>query len=104
MVGLVTLVSSLVDSVTSTSFLVSFGDMRTFSGPMLPASFGAFAGQSSTTIGLSAPKAGKTRHSQTNRETITIRRFMAAPLLPAKINYLSLYHDLEDRVSTGEQG
>src|SRR5579884_228583 len=91
MVGLLMLVSSLVDSVTSTSFLVSFGDMRTVSGPMLAASSGALAGQISTMIGLSAPIAGKTRHSQKSRETITSRCFMVAPLFTSATPLLVLH-------------
>jgi hypothetical protein len=52
-VGFVTLVIMRVDSVTSTSFLVSLGDITTLSGSILPGSSGALPGQSSTMSGLS---------------------------------------------------
>ena len=39
MVGLLTFVIKRVDSVTSTSLRVNFGDMRTFSGPMFSGAF-----------------------------------------------------------------
>src|SRR5579872_1700381 len=82
MVGLVTLVTSLVDSVTSTSFLVNFGDMRVFSAPMLVSvSSGTLPGHSSTTVGLSAALAGKDMNNQMSRETIMTLRFMATPLI-----------------------
>src|SRR6266849_3749418 len=54
MVGLVTLVIILVGSVTSTCLRSSFGDMRTYSAPILPISSGGWPGHSSTTRGLSA--------------------------------------------------
>src|SRR5215470_421710 len=80
MVGLLTLVTNRVGSVTSTSFLVSFGDMRTVSGPMLPVSSGTLPGHSSTTVGLSAPTAGEVTHNHVMRETSATIRFMVAPL------------------------
>src|SRR5262249_51717073 len=83
MVGLVTLVTMRVESVTSTSFLVSFGDMRTYSGPMLPVSSGALPGHSSTTIVLSAASAGQAMHDQAIRATAGTKRFMVAPLCDA---------------------
>src|ERR1019366_1162934 len=85
MVGLVTLVMSLVDSVISTSFLVSGRDIWTFSGPMLSVSSGTLPGQSSTTTGLSAPIAGQSRHKHVIRETVGARGFMVAPFFqPAR--------------------
>src|SRR5262249_39809626 len=80
MVGLLTSVTNRVGSVTSTSFRVSFGDMRTLSGPMLPVSSGTLPGHNSTTIGLSAPTAGQAAHNQVIRETATPIRFMVAPV------------------------
>src|SRR5262245_65292379 len=80
MVGLLTLVTSRVGSVTSTSFLVSFGDMRTVSGPMSRVSSGTLPGHNSTTSGLSAPAAGQAMHNQVIRETAATIRFMVAPL------------------------
>src|SRR5262245_10476137 len=58
MVDLVTLVISFVESVTSTSLRLSFGDGRSSSAPMLPISSGALPGHSSTTSGLSSAAAG----------------------------------------------
>src|SRR5262245_21981194 len=84
MVGLLTLVTNRVGSVTSTSFLESFGDMRTISGPMSRVSSGALPGHSSTTLGLSAPSAGQVMHNQTIAETAAPVRFMVAPLCAAK--------------------
>ena len=52
MVGLLTLVTILVGSVTSTCLRSSFGDMRDFPGPTLSISSGTLPGQSSTTRGL----------------------------------------------------
>src|SRR5947209_3417970 len=81
-VGLVTLVTSRVDSVTSTSLRVNFGDMRTVSAPILPVSSGASPGQSATTSGLSAAAAaGQATPSPARRETIHARRIVVAPLL-----------------------
>src|SRR5262249_49979986 len=80
-VGLLTLVTSRVGSVTSTSFRVSFGDRRTVSGANLPVSSGTLPGHSSTTVGLSAPAAGQAAHNQVTRETAATRRFMVAPLV-----------------------
>src|SRR5260370_14441707 len=76
MVASVTLVSILVGSVTSTCLRSSFGDVRTFSAPMLPGSSGPLPGQSSTTSGLSAPTAGQATHNQVARETVDAIRFM----------------------------
>src|SRR4051794_79868 len=80
MAGLLTLVTNRVGPVTSTSFLVNFGDMRTFSGPMSPVSSGTLPGHSSTTVGLSAPAAGQATHSQAITETAATIGFMIAPL------------------------
>src|SRR5690348_12003632 len=81
MVRLVTLVTSRVGSLTSTSFLVSFGDIRTVSGPIPPVSSGTLPGHSSTTSGLSAATAGHATDRQVNRETAAAIRFMVAPLV-----------------------
>jgi hypothetical protein len=78
MVGLVTLVTSRVGSVTSTSLRVSFGDMRTVSAPMSPVSSGALPGHRSTTSGLSAAAAGQATHSEVSRATAVRIRFMFA--------------------------
>src|SRR4051794_40740062 len=88
MVGLLTLVTNRVESVTSTSFLVNFGDMRTFSGPMLPVSSGTLPGHSSTTIGSSAPNAGQATHNQLSRQTAATMRFMVAPLVSERAEHV----------------
>src|SRR6266849_2830617 len=88
MVGLLTLVTNRVGSVTSTSFRVNFGDMRTFSGPMLPVSSGTLPGHSSTTIGLSAPAAGQAAHNQVIRETVAAIRCMVAPLFSEPVEHV----------------
>src|SRR4249919_3435311 len=69
MVGLVTLVTIRVDSVTSTCLRSSFGDMRTNSAPMFPVSSGTFPGHSSTTAGLSYAATGPTVARHVSRET-----------------------------------
>src|SRR5262245_21354544 len=79
MVGLLTLVINRVGSVTSTSFRVSFHDVRTISGPILPASSGALPGHSSTTVGLSAPTAGAAKHNQAIRGMANVMRIMVVP-------------------------
>src|SRR5438105_15199330 len=79
MVGLLTLVTNRVGSVTSTSFLVNFGDRRTVSGPMSRVSSGTLPGHSSTTRGLSAPAAGQAMHNQVVRETATLGLTVAPP-------------------------
>src|SRR5215831_9535881 len=84
MVGLVTLVTIRVGSVTSTCLRSSFGDMRTFSAPMLPVSSGALPGHSSTTRGLSAAATGQATHNQATREAVDAKRFMVGPLLGNK--------------------
>src|SRR5260370_6077417 len=81
MVGLVTLVIIRVGSVTSAFFLSSFGDMRTYSAPMLPASSGALPGQSSTTSGLSSPTTCPVTHKHVTRQTVDANRMMIAPVL-----------------------
>ena len=74
MVGLVTLVTIRVGSVTSTCLRSSFGDMRTFSGPMVPGSSGTLPGQSSTTSGLSPANAVGAGHSrETKSKQVTMR-------------------------------
>src|SRR5262245_60613405 len=78
-VGLVTLVTSRVGSVTSTSLRVSFGDMRTVSGPILPDSSGTLPGHSSKTVGFSPPAAGQATPNQAIRDTTATIRFMVAP-------------------------
>src|SRR4051794_21718331 len=78
-VGLLTLVTRRVGSVTSTSLRVCFGDMRTVSGPIVPVSSGALPGHNSTTFGTSAAVAGQAAHTQGIRETTATIRFMVAP-------------------------
>src|SRR5262249_46788217 len=73
-----TLVTNRVGSVTSTSFRVSFGDRRTFSGPTSPVSSGTLSGHNSTTSGWSAPAAGQATHNPARRETATTNPFMVA--------------------------
>src|SRR5580658_3569363 len=80
MVGLVTLVINLVDSVTSTSFLVSFFDMYSLSAPILSVSSGTLPGQSSTTIGLSAASVGQVTDRQRTSDTVEAIRFMVKSL------------------------
>src|SRR5947209_5801827 len=94
MVGLVTLVTILVGSVTSTCLRSSLGDMRTYSAPILPVSSGALPGQSRTTTprsptpvweravasGLSAASTGEATHNQVTRERADAMRFMWKPL------------------------
>src|SRR5262249_23470258 len=82
MVGLVTLVIILVDSVTSTCFLSSFGDMITFSGPILAVSSGAFPGQSSTTRGFPTPAWDNPRRK--NREKVVTIVFIVV-ILPGEL-------------------
>src|SRR5438093_8564713 len=104
MVGLVTLVTILVDSVTSTCLRSSFGDMRTYSAPMLPVSSGALPGQSSTTTprsptpvweravasGLSAASTGEATHNQVTRERADATRFMWKSLRSGKLLHVVL--------------
>ena len=78
-VGLLTLVTSRVGSVTSTSFRVCVGDMRTISGPIVPVSSGTLPGHSSTTVGVPAAAERQAVHSQEIRETTATIRFMVAP-------------------------
>src|SRR5262249_41257601 len=78
MVGLLTLVTNRVGSVTSTSFLVNFGDRRTVSGAMVLVSSGTLPGHRSMTIGLSAATTGQTTANQVIRKTAAIR-IMVAP-------------------------
>ena len=78
-VGLLTLVTSRVGSVTATCFFVSLGDMRIFSGPMSPASSGALPGHNCTMSGLSVPTTGPTTHSKVSNATAAGIRFMIAP-------------------------
>src|SRR2546421_668241 len=99
MVGLLTLVTSRVGSVTSTSFLVNFGDMRTVSGPISRVSSGALPGHNSTTLALSAPGAGQATHNQTIRETASPIRFMVAPLCAA--NSAGTRHGLLNMLPVG---
>src|SRR5579884_1165571 len=82
MVGLLTLVTSRVGSVTSTSLRVSRGDMRVISGPIAAVSSGALPGHSSTASGFSAPKAGQATLTQPARAIVHAHRFMVAPSLP----------------------
>src|SRR5260370_29545693 len=66
--------------VTSTCFRSSFGDMRTFSGPILTVSSGTLPGQTSTTRGFLSPAPASA--TQNNRiETVAAICFMVAPLL-----------------------
>src|SRR5262249_15545100 len=81
MVGLLTLVTNRVGTVTSTSFLVSFGDMRTVSGPMSRVSSGALPGHSSTTAVLSGPITGQAAESRAIRGMATAIRFLVASIL-----------------------
>jgi len=62
MLGLVTLVIIRVESVTSTCLRSSFGDMTTFSGPIVPGSSGTLPGQSSTTSAFSSAASGPATH------------------------------------------
>src|SRR5262245_50365919 len=78
MVGLLTLVTNRVGWVTSTSFLVNFGDRRTVSGAIVLVSSGTLPGHRSTTIGLSAATTGQATANQTIRETTAVR-FIVAP-------------------------
>src|SRR5262245_22655977 len=78
-VGLVTLLSIRVESVTSTIFRSSFGDMTVFSGPIVPGSSGGLSGQTLTTWGASAANAGPIRHDEVTRETTRAKRNMVAP-------------------------
>src|SRR5262249_53793177 len=80
MLGLLTLVTIRVGSVTSTCLRSSFGDRRNFSAPMSPVSSGTLPGQSSTTCGWSAPAAGQATHNQVTRETVPAKRLMGSPL------------------------
>src|SRR5262249_5309984 len=84
MVGLVTLVIILVDSVTSTCFLSSFGDMITFSGPILAVSSGAFPGQSSTTRGFLSPTPAWDNPRKKNREKVVKIVFIVV-ILPGEL-------------------
>ena len=68
-----TLVTSRVDSVTSTCLRSSFGDIRTISSPIVPVSSGAGPGQTSTTIGLSAPAAGPATHIPRTSNAIDVK-------------------------------
>src|SRR5262245_25205331 len=81
MVGLLTLVSICVGSVTSTCLRSSFGDMTVFSAPRSPVSSGTLPGQSSMTSGLSAAPAGQATHNQVSRQTVQVQRIGIAPLL-----------------------
>src|SRR5215471_19024086 len=81
MFGLGTLVTILVDSVTSTCLRSSFGDMRTYSAPTLPVSSGALPGHTDTTSGSSAAVAEPaTTPDTTIKETAHALRFTVAPL------------------------
>src|SRR5262245_36813908 len=80
MVGLLTLVTRRVGSVTSTSFLVSFGDRRTNSAPMSQVSSGALPGHNCTTLGFSPAAAGPDTHTQGLTEADATIRFMVAPV------------------------
>src|SRR5438552_14102619 len=66
MAGFVTSVIIRVGSVTSTCLRSSPGDMRNRSGPMLPLSSGALAGQTSTTRGSAALTDQATAHETNN--------------------------------------
>src|SRR5262245_36021962 len=79
MLGLVTLVIKRVDSVTSTCLRSSFGDMTTFSGPIVPGSSGTLPGHSSTMRGLSPAVPGAAMEKQTSRQTVNAMRFMTTP-------------------------
>src|SRR5262245_24696264 len=77
MVGLLTLDSIRVGSVTSTSLRVNLGDSRTDSGPMPPTSSGAFPGQRSTTSGfLPSEMAGRSAQNKTKKVSAHATRFM----------------------------
>src|SRR5205807_2681028 len=88
MVGLLTLVTNRVGSVISTSFRVSFGDMRTFSGPMSPLSSGTLPGHSATTSGLSARATGQATHHQAIKEMAATIRFMVVPLFREPVEHV----------------
>src|SRR5262249_4309658 len=64
------------DSVTSTSLRMSFGDMTTFSGPIVPGSSGTLPGQISTTAGFSAAASGPITTNHAASETGNGMRFM----------------------------
>src|ERR1700722_16973931 len=88
MLGLATLVTILVGSVTSTCLRSSLGARRALSGPISPVSSGTLPGQSSMTTGLSfpaagfsSPTAGEAVHSQAARGTVHANRILFAPLL-----------------------
>src|SRR5713226_3752771 len=81
MVGLVTPVTILVGSVTSTCLWSSFGDMRSFSGPMLPLSSGTLPGQISTTSESSAPATGQATHNHVTNQTVEANRIRDKNLL-----------------------
>src|SRR5260370_16184739 len=81
MVGLVTPVTIWVGSVTSTCLWSSLGDMRSFSGPMLPLSSGTLPGQISTTSESSAPATGQAMHIHVTRQTVEANRIRDKNLL-----------------------
>src|SRR5271157_525053 len=68
-----------VDSVTSTCLRLNFGDMTTFSAPMVPGSSGGLPGHRSTTFGLSAPAAGQIRQPQETMSRLATIRAMVDP-------------------------
>src|SRR5262245_3043842 len=81
MLGLVTLVTRRVDSVTSTCLRSSLGEGRTYSAPMVPVSSGTFlSGQRSRTRGLSAARVDAVSQSAAKIECKFGRRMGNAPL------------------------
>src|SRR5262249_7712330 len=110
MVGLVTLVTIRVGSVTSTCLWSSFGDMRTYSAPMLPGSSGALPGQRSTTRGLRSEAgesdaffgspgiAGQVAHKPRSRDREDGMRYIVEPLVNDSL-VLSRPKDRQGRTS-----
>src|SRR4051812_38066658 len=90
-VGFVTLVIRRVDSVTSTLVRSFLGDIRTFSGPMVPGSSGGLPGQSSMNWGL--PPAGADGQMQMSSKRVVARDLIR-----------HLRRDVKDSGNTNRQG
>src|SRR6185436_20397623 len=72
--GLVTFVTSLVDSVTSTCLRSNAGDIRLFSAPISLVSSGTLPDHNSATSGPSAAKARPATPIQTIKENAYVHR------------------------------
>src|ERR1041385_2398545 len=65
-----------VDSVTSTCLRSSFGDMTTFSAPMVPGSSGTWPGQMGNTCGAPSARTIAPKHSN-EAKNIVVRSIIA---------------------------